>query len=196
MNESGIFEATQILVEILEDIGVSYFIGGSVASSVHGLPRSTLDVDLVADLSLDHIQPLVARSQDTFYIDDEMVEDAVKRQASFNVIHLETMTKLDVFVLKSTSYDRQAFERAHEQFLVERGTRTFKVATPEDIALHKLHWYRMGGEVSERQWNDVLGVLKVQAEILDMIYMRQWAKELQVDALLQRALAEAGLAGL
>ena len=106
------------------------------------------------------------------------------------------MTKLDVFVLKSTSYDRQAFERAREQFLMERGTKTFKVATPEDIVLHKLHWYRMGGEVSERQWNDVLGVLKVQAETLDMIYMRQWAKELQVDALLQRALTEAGLAGL
>lgn len=158
------------MVEILEDMGVSYFIGGSVASSVHGLPRSTLDVDLV--------------------------EDAVRREASFNVLHLETMTKLDVFVLKSTSYDRQAFERAREQFLVERGTRTFKVATPEDIVLHKLHWYRMGGEVSERQWNDVLGVLKVQAETLDMIYMRQWAKELQVDALLQRALTEASLAGL
>jgi hypothetical protein len=137
MNASGIFGATQILVEILEDMGVSYFIGGSVASSVHGLPRSTLDVDLVADLSLDHVQPLVECSQATFYIDDEMVEDAVKREASFNVIHLETMTKLDV-----------------------------------------------------------LGVLKVQAETLDMIYMKQWAKELQVDTLLQRALAETDLAGL
>jgi len=97
MNASGIFGATQILVEILEDMGVSYFIGGSVASSVHGLPRSTLDVDLVADLSLDHVQPLVECSQATFYIDDEMVEDAVKREASFNVIHLRDYDQAGCF---------------------------------------------------------------------------------------------------
>ncbi len=64
------------------------------------------------------------------------------------------------------------------------------VASAEDTLLAKLEWYRMGGEVSERQWRDVLGALKVQAGALDLEYLHRWASELGVDDLLERALTQ------
>lgn len=194
MSAPDILIATHTLVEALEELGIGYFIGGSVASSIHGLPRSTLDVDLVADLHAEHIQPLVQQLQGGFYIDADMVREAVEHQSSFNVIHLGTMIKLDVFMLKSTAYDQGAFARSQERTLgLEHEGRAFRFASAEDIILHKLSWYKLGGEVSERQWNDVLGVLRVQATALNQEYMRQWASTLQLSSLLQRALEDAGL---
>lgn len=194
MSAPDILIATHTLVEALEELGIGYFIGGSVASSIHGLPRSTLDVDLVADLHAEHIQPLVQQLQGSFYIDADMVREAVEHQSSFNVIHLDTMIKLDVFMLKSTPYDQGAFARAQEKALgLEQGERAFRFASAEDIILHKLFWYQLGGQVSERQWNDVLGVLRIQATALNQEYLTQWASTLQLSSLLQRALEDAGL---
>ena len=113
MNAPDILIATQALVEVLERLEIGYFIGGSVASSIHGLPRSTLDVDFVVDLHAEHIQPLVHRLQGEFYIEADMVREAFEHRVSFNVIHLDTMIKLDVFMLKSTPYDQGVFARAH-----------------------------------------------------------------------------------
>ena len=194
MTPSDLVAATLPVVEAFERLGVAYYVGGSVASSAYGLPRTTLDVDLVADLKHAHVAPLTEQLQDTYYIDAAMIEDALTRRSSFNVIHFDTMLKVDVFVLKQESYDQTAFRRAHagsgEQ---QPGTTPFVLAQPEDVVLHKLLWYRMGDEVSERQWTDVLGVLKVRGEALDLVYMRHWAEALNVADLLQRALHETGL---
>ena len=123
-----------------------------------------------------------------------MARKAVEHQSSFNVIHLDTMIKLDVFMLKSTPYDQGAFARAQEKTLgLEQEERAFRFASAEDIILHKLFWYKLGEQVSERQWNDVLGVLKVQATALNQEYMKQWASTLQLSSLLQSALEDAGL---
>ena len=152
-------------------------------------------MDLVADLRSEHAQPLAERLHGAFYVDEDMVRDAVTRRSSFNVIHLDTMVKLDVFVLQSTSYHRGAFSRAQDDTPVpDQEGRELRFATPEDVILHKLYWYDSGGKVSERQWHDVLGVLRVQGSALDLEYLRRWAVELEVSSLLDGALVAAGIA--
>jgi hypothetical protein len=194
MNAPGILQALEPVVEAFEGLGIRYQIGGSVASSAYGIARATLDVDLVADLNELPIHSFVEALRDAYYIDEDRVSDAVRRRSSFNVIHLATMIKIDVFVLKSRPYDRVAFGRARMENLGEdEATRRYYVASPEDVILNKLDWYRQGGGVSERQWNDVLGILKVQQSSLDREYLRHWAEELGLPDLLQRALQDSGL---
>src|SRR5437667_2215786 len=180
------------LVEALEELGVPYHIGGSVASSLYGLPRLTIDVDIVADLRQGHIRPLIDQLQTDYYIDEDMIRDAIKRRGSFNVIHLDTMLKVDVFIPKTRLFDQEELRRVQQEVLSE-GTRPFNIASPEGTILNKLEWYRMGGEVSDRQWNDILGVLKVQGTHLNMAYLQRWAANLKVTDLLERALVDAGL---
>ena len=191
-NTPDILITLEPLVEALEELGVPYHIGGSVASSLYGLPRLTIDVDIIADLRLEHIRPLVIRLQTNYYIDEDMIRDAIRRRSSFNVIHLDTMLKVDVYIPKSRSFDQEELRRVQQEVLLE-GTRPFNVASPEGTILNKLEWYRMGGEVSDRQWNDILGVLKVQGTHLDMAYLQRWAANLKVTDLLERALVDAGL---
>jgi hypothetical protein len=176
------------LIDLLDRLGVRWCVGGSVASSIHGIVRSTLDVDLLADLSLDHVQPLVAALEATFYVDAGAVRRAIQSRRAFNLIHLDSMTKIDVFVPGCT-FDREELRRAQRTNL---GDREAWVVAPEDIVLAKLAWYRRGGGVSDRQWSDVQGVLRTQAGHLDHAHLRHWAAELGVADLLDRALLEAG----
>ena len=191
-NTPDILITLEPLVEALEELGVPYHIGGSVASSLYGLPRLTIDVDIIADLRLEQVRPLVLRLQTDYYIDEDMIRDAIRRRSSFNVIHLDTMLKVDVYIPKSRSFDQEELRRVQQEVLLE-GARPFNVASPEGTILNKLEWYRMGGEVSDRQWNDILGVLKVQGTHLDMAYLQRWAANLKVTDLLERALVDAGL---
>ena len=191
-NTPDILATITPIVEALEQFRVPYYIGGSVASSFYGLPRLTIDVDLVADLRLEHVKPLVKLLQATYYIDDDMIRDAIRRRSSFNLIHQDTILKVDVFIPKSRSFDQEELKRVQTK-VVEGNDRPFYVASPEGTILNKLEWYRMGGEVSDRQWNDILGVLKVQGTALDMDYLQRWAANLNVTDLLERALVDAGL---
>jgi hypothetical protein len=192
MNAPEILAALAPIVEALEELGVAYHIGGSVASSVYGIPRLTIDADLVADLRLEHVRPLVKQLEVEYYIDADAVRDAIRRRSSFNAIHLDTMLKVDVFIPKMRAFDQEELRRTRQEILAE-GTRSFYMSSPEGTILNKLECYRMGGEVSDRQWNDILGALKVQGTALDMVYMQRWAKALQVTDLLERALVEAGI---
>ncbi len=192
MNKPEILAAITPVVEALEQLGVAYHIGGSVASSIHGIIRATIDADLVADLRLEDVRLLVKQLEPNYYIDADAVTDAIKRRSSFNAIHLDTMLKVDVFIPKTRLFDQEELRRVRLEVLVE-GTRPFYTASPEGTILNKLEWYRMGGEVSDRQWNDILGVLKVQGTALDLTYLRRWATNLKVANLLERALMDAGL---
>jgi len=183
---------TLMVTDALDALGVSYAIGGSLSSALHGVMRATMDADLVAALRLEHAGPLAQALGDAFYADAEMMRDAVRHHSSFNVIHLETMFKVDVFVAKPRAFDRSQLARRQSHLLSEDPERHAYVTSAEDIVLSKLEWYRMAGGVSDRQWRDVLGVLKVQGERLDHGYMRCMAAELQVTDLLERALKEAG----
>lgn len=179
------------IVATLDEVGVPYVVGGSLASSVYGIPRATQDVDLVADLKVEHVEPFTASLVTDFYVDADMIADAIKRRASFNVVHLATLYKADIFLAKGDSWSRGQLKRARaERFDVSERTVTIRFSSPEDTLLHKLIWYKLGNEISERQWRDVLGILKVQAELLDDAYLDTWADALDVVGLLGRARQE------
>ncbi len=186
---------TLLVIEALNDLGIPYLIGGSLASAVHGVPRATMDADLVADLRLEHAEPLARALGSAFYVDVESIRDAIRRHGGFNVIHLETMFKVDIFVRKPRPFDAAQFARRRDVVVATDPERTAYFASAEDSILTKLEWYRFGGEVSERQWGDVLGILKAQSTRLDLSYLRRWANALNVADLFERALREAGLAG-
>lgn len=179
------------VIDVLDDLDVPYWIGGSLAVAVHGVARSTLDADLVADLKVKHIELFAGALDDIFYLDIEMVKDAIMRRSSFNIIHRETMFKVDIFALRDRDFDQSQLLRRENQIVALEPERMAHVCTPEDLVLIKLEWYRIGGEVSDRQWRDILGVLKAQSGKLDREYMRKWADELEVSDLLDRAFAEA-----
>lgn len=178
---------------ILENLGIPYLVGGSLASSLHGLARATQDVDIVADFQPQHVMPFVSALRERFYVDEPAVREAVKRRSTFNVIHLETMFKVDVFVAGDQRSTRRELERRQLYTLDVQPPEVITVASPEDIIVQKLHWYRLGDHVSDRQWSDAMGVLKIRDRRLDLDYMRELATEMGVEDLLVRALKEAGL---
>lgn len=189
-------EAFQVVLEVaqlLDNFGVPYLVGGSLASSLHGIPRATQDADLLANLRIEHVQPFVAAASPSFYVDAERVSHAVQRRSSFNLVHLKTAIKVDIFVLKPDPMSLQ--EMARRQILAVPGQpgTVLQVATAEDTVLQKLLWYQIGNRLSERQWNDVLGVLKVQRTRLDLDYLKEWAPRIGVDDLLRQAFEDSGI---
>lgn len=178
------------VVDALEQVGATYVIGGSLASTIHGVVRTTLDTDIVAELSLQQAQPFADLLAGAFYLDINTIRNAIQQRNSFNVIHLATMFKIDVFVSKGRPFDRQQLDRRQRWIADPDSGRTIYVATPEDTVLAKLAWYRLGGELSDRQWRDILGVVAVQGNRLDLGYMRRCAAMLDVRDLLERALGE------
>jgi len=179
------------LARVFDTLGIRYVVGGSLASSVYGIPRATQDVDLVADLQLTHVDSVMSALANEFYIDADMIRDAIARCASFNVIHLATMFKADVFIQKNDAWSRGEIARARiEQLDTPEGQVTICFASPEDTLLHKLVWYKLGNQVSDRQWSDILGILNVQGSGLDHAYLDQWAPLLNVYDLLLRARRE------
>jgi len=176
------------LARVFDALQIRYLVGGSVASSVYGIPRATQDVDLVADIKLPHVAAITSALTGEFYVDADMIREAIQRQASFNVIHLATMFKADVFILKGDLWSSEEMTRARaEEFDVPGGKLAVRFASPEDTLLHKLVWYKLGNQISDRQWGDILGVLKVQGDLLDSEYLDRWAPVLDVADLLRRA---------
>jgi hypothetical protein len=135
--------------------------------------------------------PLVERLGDEFYADTKRIASGIERRSSFNVIHLASMFKVDVFLVGRDTWSERQIERRRSVEIDEDGTQVL-VTSPEDIILHKLTWYREGGHVSDRQWRDALGVLQVQGDRIDRIYLQDIAEELGVSDLLEELLREAG----
>jgi hypothetical protein len=193
MTDPDLLAALAPVLRVLARLGVRHFVGGSIASSAHGVARASVDADVVAELAAAHVEPFVAALRESYYVPEERIRDAVARKASFNLIHLDTMLKVDVFVSKDRPFDRRAFERSRSAAIEGASGATLPVSSAEDTVLAKLEWYRRGGEVSERQWTDVLGVLQAGTGDLDLPYLRRGSAELGVDDLLTRALDEVGL---
>ena len=182
-------EVLTLAISKLDSLQIPYMIGGSFASSAHGIPRSTQDADIVIEIQPAEVENFVRAFLDGFFIDEGQVRQAIAWKRSFNVIHLESMFKIDFFVLSNSRYAQEEFSRRRPAEL--EAAPPMMVATPEDTILTKLQWFRLGGEVSDRQWRDITGVLKSQAGLLDTAYMEKWAADLGVSDLLVRAQAEA-----
>jgi hypothetical protein len=181
------------VAELLERIEIPYLLGGSLASSLLGEPRSTVDIDFAVALSVEDVPSLREGLVSEFYIEDHAMRDAVVRHASFNAIHQPTVFKVDFFVLGDAPFDRVQLERRRLSPVLEGSDRRVFVSSAEDLVLRKLDWFRQGGHVSDRQWRDVLGVLKVQAGRIDLEHLRTWADALDLADLLERSLAESGI---
>jgi hypothetical protein len=179
------------LARVFETLQIRYVVGGSLASSIYGIPRATQDVDFVADIRHSHVDAVTSALAGDFYVDASMIRDASNRRASFNVVHLATMFKADVFVFQGDSWSCEEMGRARTELLdLPEGRVAIRFASPEDTLLHKMIWYKLGNQVSDRQWDDILGVLDVQGEGLDHEYLDRWAPVLDVLDLLLRARKE------
>ena len=158
-------------------------------SSIRGAGRSTLDVDVSAEFDEIRVRDFARHLASSFYVSEAAAVDAVRRQSCFNLIHNATSLKVDLFVSRRRPFDRSVMARATANAVDSAGELNARVATAEDIILLKLEWYRLGDETSERQWNDVLQVARLQAERLDVAYLRNWGPELKVADLVERLLA-------
>lgn len=176
-----ILEITLLVAGTFDKLDVPYLIGGSLASSLHGIPRATQDVDLVAGVQREHVSALIDAWRGTFYLDEAAIRDAVEQHTSFNLIHLCTLFKVDVFVAKNDEVSRQQMQRRQRFAAGDAAPRELTVASAEDVVAQKLYWYRLGDEVSERQWTDAVGVLKVGGDHLDLRYLRFVAGMLGVE---------------
>lgn len=177
------------VAQVFDEMRIAYLVVGSVASSLFGFPRATNDADIVADIQLDQVTQLCAVLEDEFYIDEQAVRRAIQNRRSFNAIHFDSLLKIDVYI-PSSNFNQQELQRRMPETLSPDSAQTINMATPEDTILAKLRWYRQGGEVSERQLTDVVGVLKVQGGKLDFPYLREWADKLRVLDLLEMVLHE------
>jgi hypothetical protein len=183
-------ESLSLIKAALERLGIRYVVGGSVASSARGIWRSTLDVDLVVAIKAAQADALAEALGPEWYADSEMIRRAIQAGRSFNVIYIRYAQKVDIFPATEEFHAAQ-LERATVIPLGAGGI-PCPVASAEDILLAKLRWYRMGCEVSERQWSDIAGILAVNSE-LDATYLRTWAARLGVEDLLDKAVAESKL---
>lgn len=182
------------VAEILETRGLRYLVGGSLASSMSGEPRSTLDVDIVVALTAADVGPLTDALRGEFDVDELAVARAVRERSSVNVFHRASAIKVDLFIMGGSPLDDEQMDRRQRVQVTADPDRYLYAYTPEDILLQKLRWFRRGNEVSDRQWRDVLGILLVQGDALDRTYLRDRAARLGLSDLLARAETSVGRA--
>lgn len=179
-----------LVTTTLDKLNIRYVLVGSFASSLHGLYRTTADIDLLADIRPEHASPLHEALKEHFYVDELAMSQAIARGQSFNAIHFESVFKVDLFVASDNEFAGTQLNRRQLKRLAPDQLDEVYIATAEDTLLAKLRSFRSGNESSQNQWNDVLGILSVVREGLDSEYLHDWAERLGVGDLLQRALNE------
>ena len=194
MIEDPIYLARKVAT-FLELLKIPYYIGGSVASSFQGEVRFTEDLDLVISIHQSQTQSILNTFSQDFYISEIAVEDAMRgRTSSFNIIDLETTEKADIFVMRNDAFAQSKMARRQLYIPVNRpASDAIYLCSTEDTVLQKLVWYRMTKNESQRQWRDVLGVLKIQGDRLDFDYLQKWSGELSLSDLLETACTESGI---
>lgn len=193
MTTPDLLVALSPVIEAFNQLSIQYYIGGSVASSIYGMARATMDVDIIADIKEYHVSKLKQLFENEYYIDEDMIIGAIKTASSFNLIHFDTAYKIDVFIYKDEPHQRNAIERKVKDKFDDELEHEYYFSAPEDIIIAKLQWFVQGNKISERQWLDVIGVLKVQSNKLDLRYLETWSKKLGFYGLLKKAFSESGI---
>lgn len=173
---------------LLEAAGIPYMVVGSFASTIHGEPRTTRDLDLVVDptpAALDHF--LAHLDLDAFYVDPDVARDALRRRGMFNVIDMRSAWKVDLVIRRDRPFSREELARRTDQELLGVVVPT---ASAEDTIIAKLEWAQQGA--SERQLGDVVGILRVRGASLDLAYIQRWVDALGLEDRWERARALAG----
>ena len=186
---TGAIDEALIVAEILESLGIPYLVGGSVASGIWGEMRYTQDIDLVADLKENQIEPLINAFSPRFYLSETAIKEAIQLGQSFNLIDNQTGWKIDIFILTQDPFQQSRFEH-QQQISVNEIGQTLNFSSPEDTILQKLIWYRLTQQESTQQWRDILGILKLQQSALDFTYLQRWAETLRLSAELEQALQD------
>lgn len=189
VNDEAI-EITFLVISALESLQIRYLLGGSLASAIYGEPRATRDADIVAEIGPEHVAAICNLLRPDFIVEEESMLNAVQYRSSFNAIHLDSLFKVDLFIPKNRLFEQEEFRRRVLRVISSEPERYAFVATAEDIILAKLEWYRLGNEVSERQWRDITGVFKVNHDTLDTTYLTKMAEHLNVSSLLEKLLHE------
>jgi hypothetical protein len=189
MSAEGGEDAIDIALKVaaaLTGVGAEYFLGGSLASSLQGEPRATNDIDFVIALPAGRITALRDALGDDFEVDIDMLRDAVLHARSANAFYLPNVTKVDFFGRGYEPFDESEFSR-RKPVVVRASGESIVVKSAEDTVLRKLLWFREGGEVSEKQWRDIVSVLRISGRTMDVSYLANWASRLGLDVLLERA---------
>jgi hypothetical protein len=188
MNEAQLIA---LVAQRFDELKIPYYIGGGIASIIHGEERLTKDADIVIRILPVHIQKFVQAFETDFVVSADAIQDSLARRYAFNIIHIDTAYKIDLYpITDEDEMEIAAFARRQRKDI---GTGEIWIASAEDVILAKLRWFRKGGEVSEKQWRDVLGVLKVQGERLDFGYLESMAARFRLADLLERARDDAGI---
>ena len=178
------------VAKLLERLDIPYHVGGSVASSAHGMYRASADIDFVIDPTADQLESLARELEREFYVSRPAMAEALSLKSTFNAIHDRTSFKVDFFIKGTTPFDTEELRRSIRQAVGGEGGHEVQLKSPEDTILRKLEWFRRGGEVSERQWQDVLSILAAARGQLDETHLDRWAPELGIADLLDRARRE------
>ncbi len=172
----------------IESVGGQYFVGGSLASSLQGEPRSTNDIDMVVSIPIGKLEAFRGALGTDFEVDLDMLREAFAMRSCANIFYLPSVMKVDVFAVGRSDFDLSEFERKRAVPVLRSGETLF-VKSVEDSIVRKLLWFRDGGEVSDRQWRDIVGLLRINGESLDQVYLERWIQALSLGPLFQRAKA-------
>jgi uncharacterized protein YeeX (DUF496 family) len=172
------FEILKSVIERLEGADIAYMLSGSMAMNYYAQPRMTRDIDIVVELMLDDAERVMALFQHDFYLDEEMVHNAIFKQGLFNIIHNDWLVKVDFIVRKNTPYRQEEFLRRQQ---VNIDGFTAWLVSAEDLLLSKLLWAK--DSHSEMQLNDIRNIITSVSQ-LDWRYINHWAAILSVGELL------------
>lgn len=180
------------IIEILASLNVSYYIGGSLATSIYGMQQLAQDIDIVVELETTQFPKFIAQLQADYYFNEQEIRAALQKHTNFSIMHLNTLLKVDIIIPELSPFERLARSRL-KWYVLDEKLHAFPLSSPEDIILVKLVHHRKSGVFPDDQWNDILGVLKIQGSDLDLVYLAKWATYLNVTALLQQVCIDAGL---